>query len=124
MDLHAASTYPERRRESRAPMDVSARYMLADHPEQGWASCRVTDVSPGGAGMVLFGPPWPRYPSEWRLVVELVGVTSATETSAVPFTACVRNAGATEHGRLRVGVEFVALNAEQRDLVLSLLQRP
>jgi hypothetical protein len=98
--------------------------MLADHPEQGWATCRVTDVSPGGAGLVLFGPPWPRYPSERRLVVEVVPVTSETGTSAVPFTALVRNAGATEQGRLRVGVEFVALNADQRDLVLSLLQRP
>jgi hypothetical protein len=93
---------PERRRFGRVAADEVARYLIADHCERGWGTCRVIDRSPAGAALLLAGPPWPRYRSEWRLRIEFTGaVTGDRERMAF-----VRNTTLTEDGRIRIGVEF------------------
>jgi hypothetical protein len=104
----------ERRREPRAHVSRSARYLLLNHPERGWGSCRIADLSRSGAALVLIGPPWPRYPSELRLLIRL---DSAEATSGIPvdfLEVLVRNTSATEEGWLRVGAEFIAQTAGQQ----------
>jgi len=103
----------EQRREPRTRVARSARFMLLEHPERGWGSCRITDISSGGAGLVLLGPPWPRYRSERRLFIQLDA--DSADGAAVPYLeVIVRHAGATGEGWLRVGVEFVLVTPSQR----------
>jgi hypothetical protein len=94
---------PERRRAVRVPVHEVARYLIADHCERGWGTCRVIDRSPAGAALLLAGPPWPRYRSEWRLCLEFAeGVNGDRER--IGF---VRNTTLTGQARIRIGVEFV-----------------
>jgi hypothetical protein len=92
----------DRRRTAREPCDDFARYLIVEHADRGWGTCRVVDRSEGGAALLLSGPPWPRYRSEWRLLLEIADGTDEGER-----IACVRNTTVTEHGRVRLGVEFV-----------------
>ena len=94
---------PERRRVERAAADEVARYLLADHGERGWGFGRVVDRSPAGAALLLTGPPWPRYRSEWRLRVEFAEAVNG-DRERIAF---VRNTTLTGDGRIRIGVEFV-----------------
>ena len=93
---------PDRRRKPREPCSEVGRYLIAGQAERGWGTCRVVDRSEIGAALLLVGPPWPRYASEWRLLVEIAG--GGADGARV---ACVRNTTVTESGRLRLGVEFV-----------------
>jgi PilZ domain-containing protein len=103
----------ERRREPRTLVSRAARFVLLNHPERGWGSCRIADFSCSGAGLVLLGPPWPRYRSERRLLIRL-DADEATSDPHVDFLeVLVRNTRVTEEGWLRVGVEFIALTAGQ-----------
>ena len=113
MEIDDASRNAERRREPRTQASRSAQFMLANHPERGWGACRISDFSRTGAGLVLFGPPWPRYPSEQRLLVRITdGVVR--DQSVAPLEVVIRNSTATEEGWLRVGVEFAAPDADQQ----------
>jgi hypothetical protein len=96
--------------------------MMLEHPEQGWGSGRITDISRGGAGLVLFGPPWPRYPSEWQLFIRLDADESTTGAPLPYLEVVVCNTCATEAGYLRVGVEFVALTARHDSAATKWLQ--
>jgi c-di-GMP-binding flagellar brake protein YcgR len=87
--------------------------MMVAHPERGWGSGRITDISRGGAGLVLFGPPWPRYQSERHLFIRL-DVSESISDQPLPFLECVVRCNcATQGGWLRVGVEFAALTPSQ-----------
>jgi hypothetical protein len=102
-----AWTGSERRREPRIASDETARYLIADHSERGWGTCRVIDRSPAGVALLLAGPPWPRYRSEWRLIVEF-GDDVDGDRERIGF---VRNTTLTEDGRIRIGVALVAAPA-------------
>jgi hypothetical protein len=109
MDTLRAWAGVERRREARAPASGNARYMLANYPERGWASCRLVDLSRRGAGFVLFGEPRPRYAPERRLLIQLDADGSTGDPTA-PLLALVRHVGVTPEGWLRLGVEFITDN--------------
>ena len=114
MKVHHAPRDREQRREPRTHVSQPASFLLLNHPERGWGSCRIKDISRYGAGLVLFGPPWPRYRSELRLLVRL-DAHEATNDPPVDFLeVVVRNTSATEEGWLRVGVEFIALTEGQQ----------
>jgi PilZ domain len=112
---------PERRRVPRAPAGWLGRYAVLGRPELGWGECRVLDVSPVGVGLELFGP-WPRdgIDAELRVCVEPV---TDPEHEGVQLRATVRNASAGRFGFLRVGIEFVDLDADQRDFLMSFVGR-
>src|SRR5262245_54085771 len=88
--------------------------MLLQHPELGWGPCRLADISPSGAGLVLFGPPWPRYEAERHLFVRLDTNEVSSEPPLPYLEALVRNTCSTEAGLLRVGVEFVLVTTGQQ----------
>ena len=113
MEVDHAPCNLERRREPRTHVGRAARFLLFNHPERGWGSCRIADFSRSGAGLVLLGPPWPRYRSERRLLIRLDGDDATSDPHVDFLEVLVRNTGATEEGWLRVGVEFVALTAAQ-----------
>jgi hypothetical protein len=104
MTREQAWSGPERRRHVRVAAHEAARYLIADHCDRGWGTCRVIDRSPAGAALLLVGPPWPRYRSEWRLRVEFDDAANG-HWERVGF---VRNTTLTEDGRIRIGVEFVS----------------
>jgi hypothetical protein len=112
----------EQRREHRTPVSRIVRFMMLEHPDQGWGSGRITDISRGGAELVLFGPPWPRYPSEWQLFIRLDADKSTIDEPLPYLEVVVCNTSATEGGYLRVGVEFVALTASQNAAATKWLQ--
>jgi c-di-GMP-binding flagellar brake protein YcgR len=111
----------DRRRDPREPAGWLGTYMLANHPERGWGKCRILDVSASGVGLELLGPPWPRTESEKSLLVKLDANAPVDET-AVQLPGLVRNCGATSRGFLRVGVEFLGLNAAERRMLTTLVR--
>jgi hypothetical protein len=114
------SKRPERRRVTREPAGWLGRYMVAGRPELGWGECRVLDVSPVGVGLELFGP-WPRDGVDAELRVCIDAVTDPD--GGVQLPATVRNASAGRFGFLRVGIEFVGLDPEQREFLASFVGR-
>jgi hypothetical protein len=100
----------------------TVRYVLANYPERGWANCRCADLSDSGAVLVLYGPPWPRYESERQLVIEIHS-SGPSGDGPVQVAGTVGSIRVTEHGWLRVEVEFADPNAEQHDRPRSRLQR-
>jgi c-di-GMP-binding flagellar brake protein YcgR len=126
VELEHAPGSHEHRYDPRTQVSRAARFMLLQHPERGWGSCRLVDVSRGGAGLVLFGPPWPRYRSERHLFIRL-DADEATGDRLVPYLeVVVRNTCVTEAGWLRAGVEFVVVTTSQQRAVdewLRLLRR-
>jgi hypothetical protein len=103
----------ERRREPRTPVSRACRFLLFNHPERGWGSCQIADLSRSGAGLVLFVPPWPRYRSELRLLIGLDADDATCDPHVDFLEVFVRNTSVTDEGWLRVGVEFIALTAGQ-----------
>src|SRR5262245_37377014 len=81
---------------------ASGLYMLASQAGQDWASCRVVDLSDGGAGLELRGL-WPTRNREHMLL----RIVSAVTDQPVTYCAAIRHQHVTESGTLRVGVEFV-----------------
>ena len=61
---------------------------------------------------MLFGPPWPGYGSELRLLVRLQA-NGAADRNVAPLEVMIRNTTATGEGWLSVGVEFVAPDTDQ-----------
>jgi len=114
MDVDHAPRDPEQRREPRTHLSRPASFLLLNHPERGWGSCRIADVSRRGAGLVLLGPPWPRYRSELHLLVRLDPDETTSDPHVDFLEVLVRNTSATEEGWLRVGVEFMVLTAGQQ----------
>ena len=112
MEIDHAPRGAERRRAPRTTARRAATFMLLNHPERGWGSGKIADVSRTGAGLVLFGPPWPRYGSELRLLVRLQA-NGAADRNVAPLEVMIRNTTATGEGWLRVGVEFVAGDTDQ-----------
>lgn len=110
----------ERRTVPREPAGWLGRYQVAGRPELGWGECRVLDVSPVGVGLELFGP-WPRDGVDAELLVCLEPVTEPDEGTQLPAT--VRNSSAGRFGFLRVGIEFVGLDAEQRAFLTAFVGR-
>jgi hypothetical protein len=85
-----------------------ARYRILDLVERGSGTCRVIDWSEIGAGLLLAGPPWPRYPSEWRLRLEFEARFAVDLLNGGrERVACVRNTTLTDLARVRLGVEFL-----------------
>jgi hypothetical protein len=111
----------DRRRDPREPAGWLGTYMLVNHPERGWGKCRILDVSASGVGLELLGPPWPRSDSEKSLLVKL-DAHAPVDEAAVQLPGLVRNCGATSRGFLRVGVEFLGLNADERRVLTSLVR--
>ncbi|HZP30923.1 MAG TPA: PilZ domain-containing protein [Acidimicrobiia bacterium] len=116
-----ARRQPERRRLPREPAGWLGRYMVVGRPELGWGECRVLDVSSAGVGLELFGP-WPRDGIDAELRVCLEPGTDPDD-EGVQLPATVRNASAGRFGFLRVGIEFVGLDAGQREFLASFVGR-
>jgi hypothetical protein len=110
----------ERRAVPREPAGWLGRYQVAGRPELGWGECRVLDVSPVGVGLELFGP-WPRDGVDAELLVCLEPATGPDEGVQLPAT--VRNSSAGRFGFLRVGIEFIGLDAEQRAFLSAFVGR-
>jgi hypothetical protein len=104
----------ERRREPRTVVDEPAVVRLLNYPERGWGACRFADVSDRGAGLILFGPPWPRYRFELSLLISPSAGVATCDAPLGALEVIVRNASATVEGLLRVGVEFVTLTQTQQ----------
>ncbi len=84
-----------------------------------WARCVVVDVSRGGAGLELHGPP---VGVGDRLVVDLQLLRS--NMAGVTLTGVVRHCGDVRDGdRPRVGLEFVDVSDLERALLQRLLKR-
>ena len=111
----------DRRRDAREPAGWLGTYMLVNHPELGWGKCRILDVSASGVGLELLGPPWPRSDDEKSLLVKL-DASAPVDEGGVQLPGLVRNCGATSRGFLRVGVEFLGLNAEERRMLTALVR--
>ncbi len=111
----------ERRGVAREPAGWLGRYMVVGRRELGWGECRVLDVSPVGVGLELFGP-WPRDGVDADLLVCLESAIEP-ESEGTHLPATVRNASAGKFGFLRVGIEFVGLDAEQRAFLTSFVGR-
>ena len=110
----------ERRTVPREPAGWLARYQVVGRPELGWGECRVLDVSPVGVGLELFGP-WPRDGIDAELLVCIDPATEPEQGTQLPAT--VRNSSAGRFGFLRVGIEFVSLDAEQRAFLTAFVGR-
>jgi len=111
----------ERRGVPREAAGWMGRYMVVGRRELGWGECRVLDVSPVGVGLELFGP-WPRDGVDAELVV-CVDPSSDPESDGTHLPAAVRNTSAGKFGFLRVGIEFVGLDAEQRAFLTAFAGR-
>jgi hypothetical protein len=112
----------DRRRESRQGAGWLGSYRLPGQAAAGWAQCRILDISSAGVGLELFGPPWP--PEEPGVAIVLrfdAGVPAGSLTAQV--SGRIRNSAASRFGFVRVGVEFVGLNPEQRALLDGLVER-
>ena len=119
----------DRRRSQREPAGWMGTYMVIGRPELGWGECRVLDVSTAGVGLELYGP-WPRDDADKALLIKLdpSGPSGdcdddSVESRCAQLPGVVRNLGASRFGFLRVGVEFVGLGPDQRQLLMSLLGR-
>ena len=124
MEISTAHSGPERRREVRTRIDRSARHMQLNHPERGWGLCRVVDASHSGLGLLVLGPPWPRYPSDWQLLIHLEGPQSSRDPADTFLEVAVRHAAVTDEGWLRIGADLVtetpAQTAAAADWIRSL----
>jgi hypothetical protein len=80
-------------------------------------------LSHRGAGLVVFGPPWPRYPSEQHLLIRLDADQDSSNPDVGFLEGMVRNTSATEEGWLRVGVEFIALTPTQQATTMQWVRR-
>jgi hypothetical protein len=81
--------------------------------------CRVLDVSAEGAGLELYGT-FPRHAVGATLTVHLEG--SGAGRSAMDLDGTIRNWSMTKFGFVRVGVEFLTLDAEAREFLASLTE--
>jgi hypothetical protein len=112
----------DRRRESRQGAGWLGSYRLPGQPAAGWAQCRILDISSSGVGLELFGPPWPPEQPDVAIVLRFdAGVPAGSLTAQVP--GLIRNSAASRFGFVRVGVEFIGLNAEQRALLDGIVER-
>ena len=102
----------ERRRMPRYPVTTRATYRLDGLAA--WRDCRLIDLSEQGTAVELFGldvDDWPTGAIEVRLPV--LG-------AEIALTGEIRNARSFE-GRMRVGIEFVDLSNEDRQMVSLLI---
>ena len=111
----------ERRRDARQGAGWLGTYLLPEQREAGWAECRILDISTSGAGLELFGPPWPPEGEECDLVVRL-DATTAIGPRTLELPCVIRNSAASRFGFVRVGVEFVGLTSEERRLLGTLVE--
>jgi hypothetical protein len=112
----------ERRRDRRQGAGWLGSYRLPEQPRAGWAQCRILDISGSGIGLELFGPPWPPDGRGVDLVIRFdAGVPAGSRTAQLP--GVIRNHAASKFGFVRVGVEFVGLNPEERELLDALVER-
>lgn len=111
----------KRRRARRESAGWLARYVRveASGTESGgdWSRCRVLDVSNGGAGLVLLGPP---AQLGRRVVVDLGLVRS--NMARVTLTGEVRHVAPVVDG-VRIGLRFVDVSELERALLLRLVAR-
>ena len=104
----------------RGQADWLGRYTVERCPELGSGHCRVFHVSLDGAVLELFGPAVDESCGE-HLLLELQVVDP--EPAGICLRGLIRNADATDHGSVRVGVEFVDLRDLERVVLASLLER-
>ena len=89
--------------------DWRGKYLFEDEPHQRWRDCRVLDVSSAGAGLELQG----------LVADEAVG---SRILLAVHLRGELRNSEPTSSGRLRAGVQFINLTADEREYLDSLAE--
>ena len=104
----------------RRPVDWLGRYTVERFPELGSGHCRVFDVSLDGAGLELFGPAIEESSGE-HLLLELQVVDP--DPAGIRLRGLIKNADATDHGSVTVGVDFVDLRDLERGVLASLLGR-
>jgi c-di-GMP-binding flagellar brake protein YcgR len=109
-----------RRRRRRARREVAGwlgRYALDTTAWPEWSRCRVLDVSIGGVGLELLGPP---VVLGDRVVVDLQLVRS--NMARIILSAEVRHVSAYDGG-VRVGLRFVDVGELEHALLLRLVAR-
>jgi hypothetical protein len=107
-----AAVAMEHRRAPRYPVKARGTYRLAGCLD--WRHCRLIDLSDQGAGLELCSlemDGWPRGRIEVRIAV-LGG--------EMPLRGEIRNARSFED-RLRVGVEFVDMSLDERNMIALLI---
>jgi len=91
----------------RQPVDWKAKYRFQDEPEGYWRTCRLSDISPMGLGLRMFGvTPEDVHNERLEVIIQLSGD--------------VRNAVAGMDNDVRVGIELVELATDAAKFVDSL----
>src|SRR5579863_3304110 len=91
----------------RQPVDWKAKYRFQDEPEGYWRTCRLSDISPMGLGLRMFGvTPEDVHNERLQVIIQLSGD--------------VRNAVAGMDNDVRVGIELVELATDAAKFVDSL----
>jgi c-di-GMP-binding flagellar brake protein YcgR len=106
----------ERRQVERNDAEWTTQYTLEGLREHGWRECRVLDVSRDGIGLQLHEVT-PDQLSTYRVIIA-VDVPRAS----LRLRGDVRHLEEVDNGEVRVGVEFSALSAFERDLFDAFLE--
>ena len=107
----------DRRRSVRQPAGWHAHYALDDRPEDNY-TCRMVDISLGGAAFELFGPA-PLTGARIRITLRAAADLLA---DGVEFAAIARNTRAGTGSGVRVGIEWQDVTGNQAALLNLLLK--
>jgi c-di-GMP-binding flagellar brake protein YcgR len=108
--------FKERRRGPRELAGLHGTYLWLTRRELGWHDCSLVDVSGRGAGMRFRGPT-PELGDE-----VLIQLDEPNAAAAIQLRGTVRHVRPDFFGAARAGVEFAALDPDQRQALLSLLR--
>jgi hypothetical protein len=96
-----------------------ASYRFEDDPDVGEGPCRLLDVSSDGAGIEAFGDT-PVNPVGHRLSIDVRGGSEGA--ISVRLAGSVRAVSLGPSGGVRLGIEYAAMTALDREIVDALQQ--
>jgi hypothetical protein len=105
------------RRVLRREVDWQTRYMFEGAGDQEWRTCRVLDISRGGAGVELFATTVDEARTH-RVVLEF-----ELAPAVFRLRGEVRHASLSDAGTVHVGLQFASLTAIERYMFDTLLER-